>query len=208
MVETFAQLGELLVDVETPDGPLRIVCERLVVAFPQTLENLRPFDLDPLEALTFGQFRANYYATALVKLSGLPAGQSVENVRADTRYHLPQLPGIYGITPSPAPGLWNVKYGSASWLPDALVRASIVADIERLRAAGSFPVKFEKFVAFRAHAPFQMSVSSPQVAAGFYRTLNALQGRNNTFYTGAAFQTNDSSLIWRFTEQLLPSIVA
>ena len=38
--------------------------------------------------------------------------------------------------------------------------------------------------------------------------LNALQGRNRTFYTGAAFHTHDSSLLWQFTEALLPRIAA
>jgi hypothetical protein len=51
-------------------------------------------------------------------------------------------------------------------------------------------------------------VSPQEIAAGFYSRVNALQGQNSTFYTGAAFQTNDSSLIWAFTESLLPSIAA
>jgi hypothetical protein len=38
--------------------------------------------------------------------------------------------------------------------------------------------------------------------------MNSLQGRHNTYYNAAAFQTNDSSLIWQFTEELLPQILA
>ena len=53
-----------------------------------------------------------------------------------------------------------------------------------------------------------MMVSASDIAAGFYTQLNALQGRNRTFYTGAAFQTNDSSLIWRFTQEILPQIAS
>ncbi len=200
--------GPIEVDVETPDGLTRIACDKLVVAFPPYGENLRLLDLDPLEAATFGGFRANYYATGLVKLSGLPAGQAVYNMRSDTPYHLPDLPAVYQFDPAPAPGLWNVKFGSAFWLPDHVVRAKMVEAIRRLNAEGTFPgVTFEGFLAFSAHAPFQMMVSSEQIAAGFYRTLGSLQGRHRTFYTGAAFQTNDSSLIWRFTESLLPKIV-
>ena len=51
-------------------------------------------------------------------------------------------------------------------------------------------------------------VPADDIANGFYKALNSLQGRNGTFYTGAAFQTNDSSLIWSFTESLLPKILA
>ena len=52
------------------------------------------------------------------------------------------------------------------------------------------------------------SESRIDITAGFYSRLNALKGHNRTFYTGAAFQTNDSSPIWRFTQELLLQILA
>jgi hypothetical protein len=55
---------------------------------------------------------------------------------------------------------------------------------------------------------FQLGVTGAQIAGGYHRVLNSLQGRNNTFYNSATFQTNDSSLIWQFTEGLLPQIVS
>ena len=61
---------------------------------------------------------------------------------------------------------------------------------------------------FRSHVPFELTVGTADIAAGFYRSLGALQGRNHTYYTGAAFHTHDSSLLWRFTEALLPRIAA
>ncbi len=70
------------------------------------------------------------------------------------------------------------------------------------------PVTFEELVAFSSHAPFETMVSSEEIAAGFYTNLNALQGRHDTYSSSAAFHTNDSSLIWPFTEGLLPKIVA
>jgi Flavin containing amine oxidoreductase len=200
--------GGIEVDVLTPDGVVRVKCQKLVVACPPTPTNLAPFDLDFFEADTLGRFKANYYATALVRLSGLEPGRTVQNVAANTPYDLAPLPGIYSLAPTEAPGLWNVKYGNSFWLPDDLVKASIIADIERMAARGSVPVKFEEYVAFSSHAPFEMMVSSQEIAAGFYTNLNALQGRNDTYYTSAAFQTNDSSLIWQFTEGLLPQIGA
>jgi hypothetical protein len=196
------------VHAETPDGPRHVHCKKLVVAFPPTLFNLAPFDLDPFELATLGGFRANYYATGLVRVSGLPPGLVVQNVAANTRDNLPPLPGVYAIDPSPVDGLYNVKYGSAVWLPDDVVKANIAADLQRIAAAGTLPLTFGGFAAFSSHAPFEMMVSSEQIAQGFYSRLSSLQGRNDTFYTGAAFQTNDSSLIWRFTEGLLPKIVA
>ena len=41
-----------------------------------------------------------------------------------------------------------------------------------------------------------------------YAKLNALQGENRTWWTGARWQTNHSSPIWSFTDSLLPAIAA
>ena len=46
------------------------------------------------------------------------------------------------------------------------------------------------------------------IKAGFYCKLWAREGRNRTFCTGVAFHTHDSSLLWQFTEALLPRITA
>jgi hypothetical protein len=193
---------------ETPAGLRRILCKKVVVAMPPTLGNLAPFGLSPHEANLFGRLQTQYYGTALVKLDGLPPGTTIQNVAAETPYNLPPLPGLYGLDPTQAPGLWNLKYGGASNLPDAVVKARIVADIERINQACTFPVVFEDFVAFSSHVPFEMMVSSSDIAGGFYDQINALQGKQNTFFTGAALQTNDSSLIWAFTESLLPQIAS
>ena len=116
------------------------------------------------------------------------------------------MPGIYGLTPSPAPGLWNVKYGADRPLPSAIIRRRIESDIERLARAGTLPVQFQGFQAFSNHTPFQLMASGDDIANGFYRVVNSLQGRRGTFYNSAAFQTNNSSLIWRRTEGLLARI--
>jgi len=38
--------------------------------------------------------------------------------------------------------------------------------------------------------------------------LIALQGNLDTFCTGGAFHTQDSAMLWRFTENLIPRIAA
>jgi hypothetical protein len=192
---------------ETPNGPVLVQADKLVVAFPPTLENLGVLLPDERELSLFSRFRANYYATSLVQVSGIPDGVAVNNAAANTRDNLPNLPGLYGLQPTLVPGYYVALYGSTFWLPDDVVKADITASIERLAASGAFPgMAFGGFQAFSSHAPFEMMVSASDVAAGFYAQLAALQGNSRTFYTGAAFQTNDSSLIWRFTEELLPQI--
>ncbi len=194
--------------VETPAGLRTVQAKRLVIAIPPTLGNLAPFELDVTEADLFSRLCTQYYGTALVKLGGLPPGLTVQNVAAETPYNLPPLPGIYALDPTQAPGLWNLKYGGVGDIPMPAVEARIIADIQRINRAGTFPVTFGGFVAFSSHVPFEMMVSSADIAGGYYTRLNGLQGHRETFYTGATFQTNDSSLIWQFTEGLLPQITA
>jgi hypothetical protein len=200
--------GSIRVWVDTPSGPQRIHCNKLVFACPPTLTSLAPLDLDLTELRLLAGFSSKHYSTGVVRLSGVAPGLSIDNTGTNTPYNLPDLPGTYGLSPSPVPGLWNVKFGSPSPLPDFLVRSAIEADIRRMNRAGTFPVKLEEFEIFKTHVPFQNSVAAQEIARGFYTRLNALQGRNDTFYNGATFQTNDSSLIWRFTEGLLPQILA
>jgi hypothetical protein len=198
--------GGVEVFVETPNGPVCIQAGKLLVAFPPTLLNLAPLVPDLTEIGLFDQFHANYYATSLVQVNGLPPYVGIQNMAANTRDNLPVLPGMYGLQPTPLPGYYVALYGSSFWLPDNVVQNDIVNSINRLSA--TYPgASFGQWITFSSHAPFEMQVSSSAIANGFYSQLNALQGHKSTFYTGAAFQTNDSSLIWRFTAELLPQLL-
>lgn len=198
----------LEVEVSTPEGLLKISCKKLVVAFPPTPRGLRPLDFDRHEVRLFSRLESQHYSTGVVELSGLSPDQGMQNVQQGTTYDLPPLPGLYGINPTGAPGLWNVKYGSVhEGLSEYAVQCAIIRDLQRIKEKGTLPVEFKRFAIFKNHSPFHIQATAKDVARGFYNDLNALQGHRDTFYTGATFQTNDSSQIWRFTEQLLPSIL-
>jgi hypothetical protein len=196
------------VRVTGPAGPCVIHAKKLVVTFPPLLPGFAGFDLDDRERSLFARFRAKAYWTAVARLTGLPAGVGLDNIGADTPYHLPVLPGSYGISPAGVPELYNVKYGSDRQLTAAQVRADIAGELRRVAAAGTYPVDLRRLDVLKSHSPFELHVSAADIARGFYRRLYALQGHNRTYYTGAAFITHDSGVIWRFTEGLLPSIAA
>ena len=88
------------------------------------------------------------------------------------------------------------------------MKNDILATVNRLKTAGTLNTTTPEFVVFSSHSPFLMHVTSDEIKNGFYSMLNGLQGYRKTFYTGAAFHTHDSSLLWEFTEALLPKIVA
>jgi hypothetical protein len=194
--------------VSTPDGPRLIVARKLVVTSPPLLRNFAGFDLDATERNLFGQFVSGAYYTAVARLSGLPDGVELRNAAAGTPHQLPPLPGIYSVTATGIGGLYNVKYGSTAPMAEAVVRRNIRADIERVATAGTHPVVFEDLEVFAGHVPFELRVTPEAIAGGFYRRLNALQGRNRTYYSGAAFNSHNSTRIWNAAETLLPSIAA
>jgi hypothetical protein len=194
--------------VATPSGPKVIIAKKLLVTIPPLLSNFAGYNLDLTEVSVFAQYISGAYYTGVARLSGLPDGVGLENVAATTPYNLPPLPGLYGVSPTGLPGLYNVKYGSPSPLPEEQVRRDIRTQIERVATAGTYPVVFQNLDVFSSHTPFELHVTPQAIQAGFYAKLNALQGRNSTYYSGAAWHSHNSTRIWAGLETLLPKIAA
>lgn len=203
--------------VQTPTGKVLIHANKLIFTIPPKLPNLSGFDLSPNETTLFRQFGHSAYYTGLIRHSGIPDNLTVVNVGATTPQNTPVLPAVYAFNPTGVPDLHRVKFGSPYALAsDAEVQTAIVASLRRLQQSdsggGAVPAvtatNATEFAVFASHTPFELTVSSEAIAGGFYRELNALQGQRHTYYTGAAFHTHDSSLLWQFTEPLLPRVVA
>lgn len=200
--------GPIVLVVDTPRGPRVVQCEKLLVTAPPLLSNLCQFDLDATEWSLFSRFDSNHYYTGVLETSGLAPDQSLVNAAPDTPFNLPRLPGIYSISPSPVPGLTNVKYGSTRPLSDHAVRAAIRADLGRVKLPGSSKIRLKDFAIFKAHSPYALMASPSEIRRGFYASLEGLQGRRRTYYASATFQTHSSAAVWAYVEGLLPSLVA
>ncbi|OCK94972.1 putative FAD dependent oxidoreductase [Cenococcum geophilum 1.58] len=197
------------VGVETPSGRKLIQAKKLVITIPPKLSNFKGFDLSQNESSLFGQFSNVAYYTTIVKHDGIPENLSVVNIGPNTPWNLPTLPAILSIYPSGDPGLHEVKFSSPYELSDDAVKAAIVAEFNQLHTGGAVAsATTPEFVAFDSHTPFEFSVPADAIKDGFYKKLYALQGQQRTWYTGAAWDVHDSSLLWQFTETLLPAIAA
>ncbi len=155
----------------------------------------------------FAQFSNAGYYTGILRNTGVPDDTAVVNVSPDTIYNHPVLPGIYKLIQTGIPNTIGVVFGSLSAIPDENVKKQILSDVQRLKIPGKGDTKPE-FIAYSRHTPFELTVSTKAIAGGFYKALSSLQGQSRTWYTGAAFHTQDSSLLWQFTEALLPNITA
>jgi hypothetical protein len=181
---------------------------RLLFTAPPVLGNFSAFDLDRRERSLFSSFERHHYWTAVAQIEGMPPGVSLVNAAPDTAYNLPPLPGIYSIGPNAAPGLFDVKYGSDGYLPDRVVKSRIEADIARVAARPINALQFGGFSIFKSHSPYSVVVSPERIRAGFYASLQGLQGYRNSYYAGAAFQTHSSAAVWAHLEELLPTLAA
>lgn len=198
------------VAVQTPQGKKLVMAKKLVAAIPPTLNTLSNFDVSDAEKTLFSQFFANGYYTGLLRNTGLPSGLSRLSLDTTQPFNIPQLPGIYTLSVVPSTNLTSVYYGSPSPLPDEQVQADIVSTIKRLRQRQGISDSSSEpeWAIFSAHTPFNLQVSPEAIQDRFYEKLYALQGQRNTFYNGAAWQSQDSSVIWNFTESdVLPRIL-
>ena len=198
---------QIKVVTSTPTGTVTIVCNKLVWSAPPTLFNMATVDLDISEIAVFGQLQSKGYAVGLAAISGLPEGISILNMSPNNPYNLPSLPGLYFLIAT-VPGLYLTLVGANNPLPTAAFEILIASQVAAMAKAGTYPAKFEGFEIFSNHTPFQLGVSAKAIAGGFYTRMNALQGHHHTYYNSAAFQTNDSALIWQFTEELLPQVIS
>ncbi|KAI9744825.1 MAG: hypothetical protein M1818_001750 [Claussenomyces sp. TS43310] len=199
--------GSVEVLVQTPTGLQVIQAQKLVVTIPPLLSNLKDLDLDPTEQSLFAQFQSVGYYTSLVHKTGLPADTAVLATDTTQPYNLPVLPGLYQVVPTEGSGIYQVEYGSPSPVSIEAVKSAILTSLRQLKSTGIANGTDEpEFVEFRSHTPYMLTVPEDAIRSGFYKKLYALQGHRQTFYTGAAFHAHDSSLLWRFTEALLPKI--
>jgi hypothetical protein len=200
------------VDVTTPFGRKTINASKLVIAVPPTLSVLEPFfDLSQRERNIFRQFNHSYVYTSLVANSGIPFNASLANVDLAAPLGIPPEPNIFLTEPSGVNDDHIVLYGSPVYMSDNEVRDDIVSSLHRWKTASNQSIvssERPEIIAFKSHSPYFLTVPVSAIRSGFYNKLNSLQGYRDTFYTGAAWETSDSTLIWNFTEsRILPKIM-
>ncbi|KAJ5313464.1 uncharacterized protein N7443_000348 [Penicillium atrosanguineum] len=197
--------------VRTPSGPKLIIVKKLVIAFPPKLDFLAPFDLSATEKTLFSKYIDTGYYVGLVKNSGLPKNASISNAaQYHTEFTFPYLPAAYSFAPSAIPGLQLVTYATGQTskslpLSDEAVKTNIINTIKRIQKQNPdrFTTTEPEFVVFASHAPYNLQVRSEDIRDGFYEKLYTLQGQRNTHWTGAAWKGEDSSLLWKYSEEIV-----
>lgn len=189
--------------VATPSGRKLLRVKQFLFTIPPKLNNLSGFDLTEHEKSIFSQFTAQEYCTGL--LENVPLGTNVllsNAVENPSDFHLPQLPTSYNLGPMQVSSiLTNVKFCSNVSMTWEQMKAQVIAEAARV-----VPQSAPQFRVFLNHGPFALQVPADAIAKGFYESLYKLQGHRRSYWTGAAWHTHDSSLLWNFTEPLLQRI--
>lgn len=198
--------------IQTPKGQKVIQAKELLVTIPPTLTNLEPFELDAYERNLFSQFHHQYLWTGILNKTGIPVNVSVSNVNPERPFWLPATPAVYAFSVTRVPGLIDFKYSAPSNLSVDSVKRETIAALDRIRDGGELvfttPPEVEpSFVAFADHTPYALRVEAEAIRNGFYSKLGELQGYRGVFWTGAAWHTHDSGLLWRFTDKILARLL-
>jgi hypothetical protein len=204
--------------VRTPQGKKLICAKKLLIAIPPKLDFVAPFDLSDDEKTLFGKYIDVGYYIGIVRNTGFPDDNTlIANAAPDTEYNLPHLPRAYSFFPGELPGLQRITYATAQSrksfpMPEEEVKADILRSVKRLQEQnpGKFVSQGEpEWVDFQSDSPYYLQAPAEDIKNGFYQKLYALQGLRNTYWTGAAFIATDSSLIWKFTEEIvLPQLLS
>ncbi|EEP76874.1 predicted protein [Uncinocarpus reesii 1704] len=165
---------------------------------------LKGFDIDNRERSLFPAMAVDKsIMSEFVKNSGLPETSNIINLDPTKPAQLPQMPFVWHLDFMGVPGYHTIKIVGDSELSESEAKQLILGGIDRMGAAGTFPIKRPELAAWGRHIPLTLAVSNKAIRGGFYRDLYALQGHKNTFYTGLSFCSDYSTLLWDFTNKVL-----
>lgn len=203
------------VTAEATDGNRkRIKARRLLLAIEPSPENLGPFDLDARESAVFSKFRSSYSYVGAVRSPSLVVNQSLTNIPAAAE------PSNWTALPLP-PFITRLDYfGQDSDLFRFLMTAGTGLDagaakdfvaegFNKMVETGVLAATDEslQFAVFEDHGPMHSRVSADEIEAGFIQAQYALQGHRSTWWTGAAFSAQFTTVVWAFNDLLLPAMV-
>jgi hypothetical protein len=194
--------------VQTPTGKKLIVAKKLLSSIPPLIDNLSGYDLSNNETSLFSQFFSNGYYSGILNNTGITTTnyQAVDpqEIEGGVPYD-----GLYGFSKNAGSNLTQVYYAVPSPIPLDQVKTAVNTALQKTQQSQELPVTEPEWLALGDHAPFNLMVSNEAIQNGFYVDLYALQGERNTWYTGAAWTTQSSTVLWTFFEEcVLPNILA
>jgi len=190
--------------------------DKLVVAIPETLSNLKFLDLDLRERAAFADVTTKNYwvfeaavTGAITEPSGTSNGFTVFSVDVLAADGQPPQPCMLGINRALPYGPVNGWAGSNYYISDSAMKnitaqnLAILASINTtlISSASLAPASDPVFIR-HVFSPFFPASSLAKSPTPFSVIAN-LQGHRNTYYIGALLSIPDSSKVWEFAYQIV-----
>ncbi|KAG4275021.1 hypothetical protein FPRO04_14446 [Fusarium proliferatum] len=186
-----------------------IKAKKLLVAVPQTIENMKAFDLSEKERRLFSKVSAFGYVAGVANIPGLDV--SLQNIGIMIPDKTPMIPGSNGYVYSGSPSqfLLGVAFDNTGYTitrSKSLIRKEL-ATLARVGAVARDSRKSVTFPYISNHVPYNLHVTRKETVKRFYKELLDLEGYLNTYWTGAAFAGHNSGLIWKWNDgTVLPAL--
>lgn len=195
--------------VQSANGTRKLIkAKQLLITIPPTMANLQGFDLTPAESTLFKKWDWTAYYVAVVKNTGIPNDVTVKNFDPrNTPGDFPSAPFQLMLQYLGVDGYLASKVVADKGFTEAQAKELVLSDIRRMGAVGTYTGGDPEMVVFGSHSPVMLTVSNADIRDGFYKKLYALQGIKNTFYTGYAFCSDYSGLLWAYTEAVVQKMV-
>ncbi len=195
----------------------RIVAKKLLYTIGLTEENTQPFDFDASERSVVSQFKYSASFVGVVSHPSLKPNTSLQNVRSAA------VPDNYMSALPAYP--FNTRFdnyaNSSYFRVIAVGDHTLTLPQARQVIQGSFDKMVEKgvvqlqegqgkeltFHLLEPHGLVSAHADVKDLKKGFVQKLNALQGRREMWYTGAAWGVHISTSLWIFTDTVLERVV-
>lgn len=209
--------------VRGQDGSLTLItAKKLLVSFSPTLENIAPFAPDSTELDVFTTWGVNHIYAGIVTHPALPDNYSFVNYPAsvvpDHWLMLPQTPYVvryeylgdrnFRVLVAGDKGTNSIKAQSLAKKTFNMLLENVISSVnpDGFRQHQDEELEILEWV---DHTGIHPHLSVEELQNGFYKKLYSLQGRRSTFYTGAAFAHDFTTLLWEYNNQyLLPRLIA
>ncbi|KAF4122176.1 hypothetical protein GMORB2_7769 [Geosmithia morbida] len=192
---------------------------KLLLAIEPTAENIEPFAVDPASAAVLAKFTYAREYTGIIDNADLVANKSYFNMPASAApaNHADFPQGSYTARVDYIGSGTDRNYFRVTIIGDDDLdsaddaKAMFQAEYSNLVAAGAIDGAADEqvsWVDFSVHGPMHAHVSEADLKAGFLADLYALQGKNDTWWTGGAWAVNFQTHLWEFDDIILPKLVA
>jgi hypothetical protein len=195
--------------VKTQCGVQTIKAKKLVIAIRPRYTDLESWlDVSPNEEAVTKEFSNLHTWTCILNGTGLPLDTGYQLVDPKAESGIPPTPETLGISQSgikdvEARAFWwsTTEEETAEHVTSSLLRTAyfVQGSQKATSSAGERPT----INGLLDHSPYFLYPSGEAVRKGFYKDMNALQGQSNTYWTGAAWESESSAAIWAFTEKIM-----